>query len=78
MVADVSAGNNLAGPKKKKEKMTHPAFQPDPAVPALSTSFTARNEINPTCRPSVLERLFLKGAYAKVEYILQPQFGIMQ
>jgi hypothetical protein len=71
-VAEVSSGKfDFAGPKKKKsEKFTYPAsFQSDPAVPSLSPFFAAQNEVNPTYRPSALERLVLKGAYAKYDIL---------
>lgn len=60
----LKSGSKLqSSPKKKqREKLTYPAsFQSDHAVPSLSPFFAAQNEVNPTCRPSALERLVLKG-----------------
>ncbi|KAG0591702.1 hypothetical protein KC19_1G194500 [Ceratodon purpureus] len=55
------SGSKQSSPKKKREKMTYHAFQSAPAISSLSPFLAAQYEINPTCRPSVLERLVLKG-----------------
>ncbi|KAG0620487.1 hypothetical protein M758_4G219900 [Ceratodon purpureus] len=41
--------------------MTYPIFQVDPAIASMSHLLAAQNEVNPACRPSILERLVLKG-----------------
>lgn len=64
---EAESSDAFSGPKKKRERMM--SFQLDSMLPA-PYYMAAQNEINPTCRPSVLEGLVLKGALSLVRFSL--------